>query len=421
MPRPGCPTGDAFPGPGLGAAAARAAGRRWIGLAFILAGALVPAGARSSADARSPAAIQPPARPQTDAQDKRAAARIASLQREADDLASRERTLVEELRRLEVDRDLRAAELGQRTRELQDIEAALDATAARITALEQTARSQLPDLSARMTEIYKLGNGGYLRLLLNLDDLRSMGRAYRFVSGLQGMDRRRVAEHQRTLDALRKAQASLEEKRVEARQARDLVGRASQAAAQAVSAREELIRRIDARRDLAAQLVGELASARQALQRTLDEAARGAPPPGAAATAALPLRPFKGDLDWPVDGKVSGTFGRQIDPRFHTATVSNGVRIAGAVFTPVSAIHEGTVVFASPFAGFGKLVILDHGAMAFSLYGYLADIDVTSGEHVSRGQVLGSVGEGLGGDPGLYFELRIDGKPADPLQWLRPK
>jgi septal ring factor EnvC (AmiA/AmiB activator) len=272
-----------------------------------------------------------------------------------------------------------------------------------------------------MVELYKLGNGGYLRLLLNLDDLRSMGRAYRFVSGLQGMDRRRVAEHQRTLDELRKAQASLERKRAEASQAQAVVGRASQAAAQAVSAREDLIRRIDARRDLAAQLVGELAAARQALQRTLDDASRGAPPTAAAGTAALPLRPFKGDLDWPVDGKITGTFGRQIDRRFHTAIVSNGVRIAAEAFTPVAAIHEGTVVYASPFAGFGKLVIVDHGAMAFSLYGYLADIDVTSGEHLSRGQMLGSVGEGLGGDPGLYFELRIDGKPADPLQWLRPK
>jgi murein hydrolase activator len=416
----GCITGDAFPGTRRGAAA-RTAGRQWFGLALILSGALVPAGARSLAGVSSPAGIQSPARSQTDAQDKRAAARIASLQREADDLASRERTLVEELRRLEVDRDLRAAELSQRTRELQGIQAALDGTATRITALEQTAQTQLPDLSARMAELYKLGNGGYLRLLLNLDDLRSMGRAYRFVSGLQGMDRRRVAEHQRTLDDLRKAQASLEQKRVEARQAQDLVGRASQAAAQAVSAHEDLIRRIDARRDLAAQLVGELATARQALQRTLDEASRGAPPGGAAGTAALPLRPFKGDLDWPVDGKVTGTFGRQVDRRFHTATVSNGVRITAEAFTPVAAIHEGTVVFASPFAGFGKLVIVDHGATAFSLYGYLADIDVTSNEHVSRGQTLGSVGEGLGGDPGLYFELRIDGKPADPLQWLRPK
>ena len=165
-------------------------------------------------------------------------------------------------------------------------------------------------------------------------------------------------------------------------------------------------------------MAAELEAARQSLQRTLD----GAAADGAAAGSLmpiLPLRPFKGDLDWPVAGTVVGTFGRQVDRRFHTATVSNSVRIAAPAAAPVAAIHEGLVVFASTFAGFGKLVIVDHGSAAFLLYGYLADIDVTSGERVAKSQVLGSVGTGLSGDPGLYFELRIDGKPVDPLQWLR--
>jgi septal ring factor EnvC (AmiA/AmiB activator) len=366
------------------------------------------------------AGAQAPDHSQASALDRRAAARIQDLRREADSLASRERTLVEELRKFEVERDLRAAELAQRTRELDRIQSDLDRTAARILDLEQASASQLPDLSARMVELYKIGNGGYLRLLLNVDDVREMGRAYRFVSGLQGFDRQRVIEHRRTLADLRKAQAAIEARRVEARQAQDDVARAQQSAAQAVAAHEDLIRRIDARRDLAGQLAGELETARKSLQRTLDDAARD----GAAAGSVvptLPIRPFKGDLDWPVSGPIAGYFGRQVDPRFHTATVSNGVRIAAAPARPVAAIHDGLVVFASTFAGFGKLVIVDHGAAAFSLYGYLADIDVTSGERVSREQVLGSVGAGPNGEPGLYFELRIDGKPVDPLQWLRRK
>jgi septal ring factor EnvC (AmiA/AmiB activator) len=102
----------------------------------------------------------------------RAAARIKELQREADSLASRERTLLDDLRKLEVERDLRAEEFAASTRDLQRIEREIDDTATRIVALEQTAQSQLPDLSARMVELYKVGNGGYLRLLLSVDDLR---------------------------------------------------------------------------------------------------------------------------------------------------------------------------------------------------------------------------------------------------------
>ena len=366
------------------------------------------------------AVTQSPGRDGAAALDTRAAARIADLRREADSLASRERTLVEELRRLEVGRDLRAAEFDERTRDLERVQAELDTTARRILELERASASQLPDLSARMVELYKIGNGGYLRLLLNVDDLREMGRAYRFVSGLQGFDRRRVAEHRKTLAELRKAQSAIEARRAEAGRAQDEVARARDAAAAAVEAHEDLIRQIDARRDLAAQFVRELEAARESLQQTLDEAARGAAG-GATVLPVLPLRPFRGDLDWPAAGPVVGGFGRQVDRRFHTSTVSNGVRIRAALSTPVEAIHEGTVVFASSFAGFGKLVIVDHGAAAFSLYGYLAEIDVTSGERVARGQVLGSAGAGPNGEPGLYFELRIDGKPVDPLQWLRRK
>ena len=350
----------------------------------------------------------------------RAAARIKDLQQEADSLASRERTLLEDLRKLEVERDLRAEEFTASTLELQRIERELDDTAVRIAGLEQTAESQLPDLAARMVELYKVGNGGYLRMLMSVDDLRDMGRAYRFVSGLQGLDRRRVAEHRRTLADLRKAQASLEGRRSQATLAQAAVARARDAAAQAVTAHAGLIRRIDERRDLASQLMGELDAARQRLQRTIDDAAHGRPRE-AGAVGGLPLRPFKGDIEWPVTGTVAGGFGRQVNRKFHTSVVSNGIRIAAEASTPVTAVHDGTVAYATAFTGFGNLVIIDHGSVAFSLYGYLADIDVVSGERVAQGQRLGSVGTSLEGEPSLYFELRIDGKPVDPLQWLKRK
>jgi septal ring factor EnvC (AmiA/AmiB activator) len=350
----------------------------------------------------------------------RAAARIKALQREADSLATREHTLLVELRTLEVERELRTEEFAQSARELQRIEAEIDETAGRITALERTAKSQLPDLSARMVELYKLGNGGYLRLLMGVDDLRHMGRAYRFVSGLQGIDRQRLAEHQRTLADARKAQALLEARRGQASLAQDAVGRARDAAAAAVTAHGDLIARIDARRELASQFMGELEAARLKLQQTLDAAAQGRPAADGA-VVGLPLRPFRGDLDWPVTGTIAGAFGRQVDRRFHTSVVSNGVRIAAETSTPVTAVHEGTVAYATTFEGFGKLVIVDHGSVTFSLYGYLADIDVVTGERVAQGQRLGSVGTSLDGEPALYFELRIDGKPVDPLQWLKRK
>ena len=83
--------------------------------------------------------------------------------------------------------------------------------------------------------------------------------------------------------------------------------------------------------------------------------------------------------------------------------------------------HAGSAAFADTFMGFGNLVILDHGAQAYTLYGDLLDVLVSRGGPVERGQIIGHVGQAPAGGPGLYFELRIDGRPADPLQWLKPR
>ncbi|MCX6549654.1 MAG: peptidoglycan DD-metalloendopeptidase family protein [Acidobacteria bacterium] len=348
----------------------------------------------------------------------RAAARIQALQREADGLASRERTLLEDLRKLEVERELRSAEYMQARQDIERIQREMADAEEQIGALEHTAVAQMPDLSARMVELYKLGNGGYLRLLLGVDDLRGMGRAYRFVSALQRVDRQRVGDHQRTLADLRKTRAALADRHAQALRAQEQAAAARTSAEKAAAAYADLVSRIDARRDLAAQLMGELQTAEQKLQRTILGAASGTATP---APLALPLRPFKGDLDWPVPGRVVGTFGRQMDRRFHTAVVSNGIRLASDLATPVSVIHEGTVAFAEPFSGFGNLVIVDHGGLAFSLYGFLGEVEVPAGTRVGKGQTIGTVGAALDGTPALYFELRIDGRPVDPLQWLKAR
>ena len=77
------------------------------------------------------------------------------------------------------------------------------------------------------------------------------------------------------------------------------------------------------------------------------------------------------------------------------------------------------MAFAAPFTGFGTLVIVDHGGNAYSLYGHLSQALVTKGAAVKRGSIVGAVGQTPTGVAALYFELRIDGRPVDPVQWLR--
>ena len=83
-------------------------------------------------------------------------------------------------------------------------------------------------------------------------------------------------------------------------------------------------------------------------------------------------------------------------------------------------MHEGTVAFADFFRGYGLMVVVDHGGKHHSLYAHLAENRVQAGDQVTAGQTIGTAGaSGLDG-PGLYFEMRFQGKPVDPADWLKP-
>jgi len=352
---------------------------------------------------------QPADRTQTEALARRAGERLTALQREADRLASDERTLLNELRRLEIERQLKAEELKQIDQETRQVERDLSAIGAHVEALGQSEALQAPELRARLVEIYKLGRARYLRLLLSAPDARHIGQASRMVAALAAIDRERIGSHQQTVAELKSARVTLEQRKQRLDLLRTAAARSQLAAQHAVEARTALVHDIDGRRDLNAQLSGELQAAQQKLQLALRDLASGA---AGAESLRLPLKPFRGDLDWPVAGRVRRRFSRPSFP---------GVEVTSTEGIDVRAIHDGIVAFADSFAGFGNLVILDHGSQAFSLYGDLLDIVVSKGNRVQRGQPVGTVGSTPEGISGLYFELRVDGQPVDPLQWLKNK
>ncbi len=351
-------------------------------------------------------------RARTEALSRRAGERLQALRAEADKLAAQEKTLLTELRQLDVERQIKAEELAGIERDTASVAAEIESTDARIAGLETADVAARPVLRARLVDMYKLGRGGYLRLLLSTDDVRQAGQASRLVAALAKIDADRVAEYRRTIDGLTAARASLAARRQELDRLKTDNAAAQAALVRSAGARTALVRRIDEERDLNTRFAGELRAAQDRLRATLADLARGE----AAAPSALPLGPFKGDLPWPAKGAVNRKSGRTTSPGGAAA----GVEILTAEGTPVEAVHDGLVAFAGNFSGFGNLVILDHGSRSFSLYGDLRTIAVAPGAHVDRGALLGDTGTLPAGPAGLYFELRVDGDPVDPLQWLLP-
>jgi septal ring factor EnvC (AmiA/AmiB activator) len=349
------------------------------------------------------AMAQSPDRAVTDATARRVNERIRALQAEADRLASQSRTLLGDLRQLEIQRDIAAETVKTANATLAQAQAALQQATGRLTALEQQRESQLPDLKVRLVDIYKRGRGGYARMLLDVHGMREFARALRAVAALTTINDARISEHRRTLAQMRQERDAMQQRTRELEAAAKGADRARLASQRAVAAREALLTQIDQRRDLNAQLAGELDVAYRRLQDQLANVAAGRP----AEAVAVPLASFRGALDWPVAGRFT--------------RARNGIEISAPEGTPVAAVHPGTVDYADAFSGFGNMVIVDHGGNYFSLYGYLGSIDVARGDHVDAGAQLGRVGTAPTGPPSLYFELRVDGRSVDPLQWLKPR
>lgn len=346
----------------------------------------------------------------TEALARRAAERLQTLHEEADRLAAEERSLLGDLRRLELEREIRSEELRQADAAVAAIARDLAVIDGQIRDIEEQDAAARPALRARLLSLYKVGQGRYARMLLSIPDVRRVGEATRMIGALAARDRERIAEHQRWLQQLAASRAAMSDHQRQLARQRTAADRARTAAERAIDARNALIHDIDQRRDLNAALVGELQSAQQKLQHTLATVTPGA----AAEPASLPIAPFRGSLEWPVAGTVRQRFQQG-------AAAVNGIDIAAPEGLPVLAIHDAVVAFADTFAGFGRLVILDHGGQTFSLYGNLASLDVAKGARIEQGRPVGSVGVAPTGAAGLYFELRVEGRPVDPQLWLRKR
>jgi septal ring factor EnvC (AmiA/AmiB activator) len=168
------------------------------------------------------------------------------------------------------------------------------------------------------------------------------------------------------------------------------------------------------------QLIERLAKQRQAAAKKTERPSSTAPrnstvPDASFAGTSFPQ--LKGKLQLPVRGELSGRFGA---PRQDSGSPWRGLFIRTAAAQEVRAIASGRVVFADWLRGFGNLIIVDHGSGYMSLYGNNESLFKRTGEEIHAGDVIASTGNS-GGNPetGLYFEIRYQSRPFNPLDWCK--
>jgi septal ring factor EnvC (AmiA/AmiB activator) len=141
------------------------------------------------------------------------------------------------------------------------------------------------------------------------------------------------------------------------------------------------------------------------------------PPPGSKAAA------LREKMRLPVRGEVIARFGtvRKTEAGVNAPTWK-GVLIRAPQGTDVRAAAAGRVVFADWLRGFGNLLILDHGDGVLTVYGNNESLLRSVGERVEADEVIAAVGNTGGNtESGLYFEIRFEGRPIDPLKWAQAR
>jgi murein DD-endopeptidase MepM/ murein hydrolase activator NlpD len=123
---------------------------------------------------------------------------------------------------------------------------------------------------------------------------------------------------------------------------------------------------------------------------------------------------------WPLEGRVTSSFGERQDPINGEGAFHAGIDIAAPYGTPVRAAADGDVMYAAFGSGYGREVSINHGHEVSTVYGHMSAMAVVPGEHVTRGQIIGYVGQsGRSTGPHLHYEVRVHLVPVNPHKYLR--
>ncbi len=135
---------------------------------------------------------------------------------------------------------------------------------------------------------------------------------------------------------------------------------------------------------------------------------------------AQPLPPYTGGrFSRPVNGRMTSGFGMRFHPILHITRMHAGCDFGAPIGTSIHAAANGVVIHSSYMSGYGNVVIIDHGGGISTVYGHCSRIVVSDGQTVKRGQYIANVGStGLSTGPHLHFEVRVNGKPVNPLRYL---
>jgi septal ring factor EnvC (AmiA/AmiB activator) len=282
------------------------------------------------------------------------------------------------------------------------------ASAAAVGAQEAALAESRSEFQRRLVGLYRLGRQGYLQLFFQLKPDARLLPSIRLMRYLVRRDREAMDRYQEAKEQLARRRDQLGAERQERE---GWVGREQANRNGLVAARQRkasVLARLERERSALASRAAGLAERERKLASFLDLLYGNNP----GALQGAPMQQFRGILDWPAAGRVLERFGPRLDPRYRTQVPHNGIDVATTPGAEVKSVYPGKVLFAAPFEGYGLTAVVHHPGRVFTLYAGLSELKKAKEDMVSLGETVGLATDRL------YFEIRVENRPDDPLAWL---
>ncbi len=335
----------------------------------------------------------------------------------------KEGSVLKSLEKIEEELDRKNTELAGINSKLKAILADLQREKSEAQQISLSLETRKELLGRRAAALYKWLRGGSPFILLNggLSIARLM-QGKRYLELTLAYDQNLVSSLHAQAGRLEAVKEDLAQKREEVDRQRKSLVEVKEAIKLEKAKKEMILSSLRSEKETRVRTLKELEQAAQRLQKMMDEISRNAlggfkvPPSG----SGFDL--LKGKLDFPVRGQVVGEFGKAKHPEFSAEIFHNGIDIEAPYGEKIRAVERGKVVFADRFSGYGKMMIIDHGQRYYTVYAHLSELLKRSGDIVQKGEPIALVGDSdsLAGAR-LYFEIRKDGKPLDPLPWFKKR
>lgn len=329
-------------------------------------------------------------------------------------------------------KDLQKVEeaLDRKDRELKKINTRLEAVVGELQRKEEETQKMTSSLQTRrellrkrVKALYKWQRGGSPFVLLNGGfSVAELMRRKRYLEITLAYDQQLVIALGRESMQLEALKGELVKRREEVDRERRRLVEVKEAVRLEREKKKEVLASLRREKEARVRALKELEQAAYRLQKMMDEISRKAMARPGEVPGQVDFESMRGKLDYPVRGEVMAAFGKTWHQEFSAELFRKGVDIAASLGDEIRAVESGKVVFADRFAGYGKMMIIDHGQRYYTIYAHLSDLLKNAGDPVRRGEPIATVGDtdSLEGAR-LYFEIRKGGKPLDPLPWFRKR